>query len=393
MENFKFWSPTFFDFGKGTESDAGELVKQFGGSKVLIVYGGGSVVRSGLLERVEKSLEDAGIAYTAKGGVQPNPLSDFVYETLSDLKSGKIDFDFVLAVGGGSTIDTAKAIAAGAVYDGDFWDFYEGKWIEQALPVGTVLTIAAAGSEGSGDSVITKVEGMLKRGASGNAIRPKFSILNPELTRTLPPYQTACGMTDIIAHLYERYLTNTKDVEVTDRMIEALIMTIVHEAPRVMANPDNYEARANIMWAGTMAHTNAVGVGRSQDWNSHNIEHELSALYGCAHGAGLAVVMPAVFTYCMDHDVTRFAQIAQRVWGCKMDFYHPEVTAKQGIEALRDFLISIGMPSKLGDFGGKEEDIPVLVDKLCNKTGRGGSISGFVTLDTNDCSKIYKLML
>ena len=393
MDNFRFCSPTYFDFGKGTENDAGDLVRKFGGTKVLIVYGGGSVVKSGLLGRVEKSLADAGIAYISKGGVKPNPLSDFVYETLDDLRSGKIDFDFLLAVGGGSTIDTAKAIAAGAVYDGDFWDFYEGKWIDKALPVGTVLTIAAAGSEGSGDSVITKVEGMLKRGASGDGIRPKFSILNPEMTQTLPPYQTACGMTDIIAHLYERYLTNTKEVEVTDRMIEGLIMTIVHEAPRVMADPNNYEARANIMWAGTVAHTNVAGSGRSQDWNSHNIEHELSALYGCAHGAGLAVVMPAVFTYCMEHDVTRFAQIAVRVWGCKMDFYHPEVTARQGIEAFRNFLISIGMPSKLSDFGGKKEDIPVLVDKLCNGGGRDGSISGFVTLDAKACAEIYELML
>ena len=391
MENFTFYSPTKFVFGKGMEAEAGKLVKAFGGSKVLIHYGGGSVVRSGLLDRVKASLDGEGIPYVELGGVKPNPRSGLVYEGIELCK--KEGVDFVLAVGGGSSIDSSKAIAAGVVYDGDFWDFYCGKPIEKALPVGTVLTIAAAGSEGSGDSVITKVEGMLKRGASGDGIRPKFSILNPELTQTLPPYQTACGMTDIIAHLYERYLTNTKDVEVTDRLVEALIMTIVHEAPRVMADPNNYEARANIMWAGTVAHTNVVGVGRSQDWNSHNIEHELSALYGCAHGAGLAVVMPAVFTYCMEHDVTRFAQIAERVWGCKMDFYHPEVTAKQGIEALRNFLISIGMPSRLGDFGGKEEDIPVLVDKLCNKTGRGGSISGFVTLDTDDCSKIYKLML
>jgi alcohol dehydrogenase YqhD (iron-dependent ADH family) len=391
MNNFDFYSPTYFAFGKDRELDSGKLVKRFGGTKVLIHYGGGSVVRSGLLERVKASLDAAGITWLELGGVKPNPRSGLVYQGIGLCRRECVDF--VLAVGGGSTIDSAKAIAAGTVYDGDFWDFYEGKWIEKALPVGTVLTIAAAGSEGSGDSVITKVEGMLKRGASGDGIRPKFSILNPELTQTLPPYQTACGMTDIIAHLYERYLTNTKDVEVTDRLIEALIMTIVHEAPRVMADPNNYEARANIMWAGTVAHTNVVGVGRSQDWNSHNIEHELSALYGCAHGAGLAVVMPAVFTYCMEHDVTRFAQIAERVWGCKMDFYHPEVTAKQGIEALRIFLKSIGMPSKISDFGGKEEDIPVLVDKLCNKTGRGGTISGFVTLDEKACGEIYKLML
>ena len=217
MDNFTFYSPTYFAFGKDTESMAGDLVKRFGGSKVLIHYGGGSVVRSGLLDRVKKSLENAGIGYVELGGVKPNPRSGLVYEGIDLCK--KENVDFILAVGGGSTIDSAKAIAAGVVYDGDFWDFYMGKTIEKALPVGTILTIAAAGSEGSPDSVITKEEGMFKRGASGDAIRPKFSILNPALTQTLPPYQTACGITDIMAHLYERYLTNSKDVEVTDRLI------------------------------------------------------------------------------------------------------------------------------------------------------------------------------
>ena len=234
---------------------------------------------------------------------------------------------------------------------------------------------------------------MFKRGASGDAIRPRFSILNPELTQTLPPYQTACGITDIMAHLYERYLTNTAEVEVTDRLIEALLLTMIHEGPRVIEDPDDYEARANIMWAGMMAHNNSCGVGRSRDWNSHNIEHELSALYDCAHGAGLAVTMPAVFSYVMDHDVMRFAQAAVRVWGCQMDFAHPEVTAKAGIEALRRFLRSIGMPGTLGELGGKEEDIPKLVDVLCNGDGRPGSISGFVTLNEEDCTAIYKMML
>ena len=285
------------------------------------------------------------------------------------------------------------AIAAGTVYDGDFWDFYSGKPIENALPVGTVLTISAAGSEGSPDSVITKEEGMFKRGASGNAIRPKFSILNPALTQTLPAYQTACGVTDIMAHLYERYLTNTKEVEATDRMIEAHLLTMKKEGPRAFAEPDNYDARANIMWAGMMAHNHSCGVGRSQDWNSHNIEDELSALYDCAHGAGLAIVMPAVFRYVMNHDVMRFAQVAVRVWGCQMDFANPEKTALEGIDAFQKFLISIGMPSKLSDVGGKEEDIPKLVDVLCNGDGRTGSISGFVTLNEEDCTKIYKMML
>ena len=391
MENFTFYSPTFFAFGKDTENQAGEYVKQFGGTKVLIHYGGGSVQRSGLLDRVKASLEKENISYVELGGVQPNPRSGLVYEGIDLCK--KEGVDFILAVGGGSTIDSSKAIAAGVVYEGDFWDFYQGKWIENALPVGTVLTIAAAGSEGSPDSVITKEEGMFKRGASGNAIRPKFSILNPALTQTLPPFQTAAGCTDIMAHLYERYLTNSKDVEVTDRLIEALLLTLKHEAPRVIADPDNYEARANIMWAGMMAHNNSCGVGRSQDWNSHTIEHELSALYDCAHGAGLAVTMPAVFKYVMNHDVMRFAKVAVRVWGCQMDFDHPEVTALEGIEAFRNFLISIGMPKNFEELGAKKEDIPKLVEVLCRGDGRDGTISGFVTLNEDDCTKIYEMMV
>ena len=391
MDNFNFYSPTFFAFGKDRENETGSLIKRFGGSKVLIVYGGGSVDRSGLLDRVKTSLDKESIEYILLGGVKPNPRSGLVYEGIELCKKEKVDF--VLAVGGGSVIDTSKAIAAGVVYDGDFWDFYCGKYIENALPIGTILTIAAAGSEGSPDSVITHENGMLKRGASGDAIRPRFSILNPALTQTLPAYQTACGITDIMAHLYERYLTNTTEVEVTDRMIEALMLTLIHEGPRVIKDPNNYEARANIMWAGMMAHNNACGVGRSQDWNSHNIEHELSALYDCAHGAGLAVTMPAVFTYVCQHDVMRFAQVAVRVWGCQMDFFHPEVTAKAGIEALRSFLISIGMPKNFAELGAKEGDIPYLVDTLCNGNGRGGSISGFVTLNEEDCKKIYQLMV
>jgi len=389
MNNFTFYSPTFFAFGKDSEDKAGELVKRFGGTKVLIHYGGGSVVRSGLLDRVKRSLENAGIGYTELGGVKPNPRSGLVYEGIDLVKREGVDF--ILAVGGGSTIDSSKAIAAGALYDGDFWDFYSGKQIEKALPVGTVLTIAAAGSEGSGDSVITKEEGMLKRGTGSDALRPKFSILNPALTQTLPPYQTAAGITDIMAHLYERYLTNTKDVEVTDRLIEALLLTLKHEAPRVIANPNDYEARANIMWAGMVGHNNSCGVGRSQDWLSHMIEHELSALYDCAHGAGLAVTMPAVFTYELEHDVMRFAQVAVRVWGCQMDFEHPEVTAKEGIEAFRKFLISIGMPKNFEELGAKEEDIPKLVDVLFE--GSDGKLNGFIEINKEDAAKIYKMMV
>ena len=391
MENFDFYSPTCVVFGKETENRAGELVKRFGGSKVLIHYGGGSVVRSGLLDRVKSSLTAEGISFVELGGVKPNPRSGLVYEGIDLCRKESVDF--LLAVGGGSTIDSSKAIAAGVVYDGDFWDFYQGKRIEKALPVGTVLTIAAAGSEGSGDSVITKEEGMFKRGASGDAIRPKFSILNPELTQTLPPYQTACGITDIMAHLYERYLTNSKDVEVTDRLIEALLLTMINEGPKVIADPDNYQARANIMWAGTMAHTNACGVGRSQDWLSHMIEHELSAQYDCAHGAGLAVTMPAVFSYELSHNVMRFAQAAVRIWGCQMDFENPERTAKAGIEALRNYLCSIGMPKNFAELGAKEEDIPKMVQSLLYGDGGSGKISGFITLGEEDCTKIYQAMV
>ena len=392
MENFNFYSPTYFAFGKDREADCGNLVKRFGGSKVLIHYGGGSVIRSGLLDRVKKSLEEAGLTYVELGGVMPNPRSGLVYQGIDLCREEKVDF--ILAVGGGSTIDSAKAIAAGTLYEGDFWDFYQGKRVEKALPVGTVLTIAAAGSEGSPDSVITHEEGMIKRGASGDAIRPKFSVLNPALTQTLSAYQTACGITDIIAHLYERYLTNSTDVEVTDRLIEALLLTMKTEAVKVMANLEDYQARANIMWAGMVAHNNIVGVGRSQDWTSHQIEHELSALYDCAHGAGLAVTMPAVFTYNLSHNVMRFAQVAVRVWGCQMDFEHPERTAKEGIEALRSFLSSIGMPANFKELGAREEDIEKLAYTCCyGKGNEGGKVGGFVSLEQRDVEAIYRLMV
>ena len=391
MNNFTFYSPTYFVFGMAEENNAGQYVKRFGGSKVLLHFGGGSVIRSGLLDRVKASLEREGLSFVELGGVKPNPRSGLVYEGIDLCRREKVDF--VLAVGGGSTIDSAKAIAAGAVYEGDFWDFYMGKSVTEALPIGTILTIAAAGSEGSPDSVITKEEGMLKRGASGEALRPAFSILNPELTQTLPAYQTACGITDIMAHLFERYFTNTRDVEVTDRLLEGLLMTMIHEGPKVMANPNDYQARANIMWAGMVGHNNSCGVGRDQDWSSHCLEHELSAMYDCAHGAGLAVVFPAWMEYTMEHDVMRFAQVANRVWGCPMDFQHPEVTAKAGIDALRSFLKAIGMPQTLGELGGREEDIPTLAHIAAYGNGNGGTIGSFVVLDEEDMVNIYKRML
>ncbi|MBP3901404.1 MAG: iron-containing alcohol dehydrogenase [Blautia sp.] len=391
MQNFTFYSPTYFVFGKDQENETGKYVRRFGGNKVLLHYGGGSVVRSGLLDRIKASLDKEAISYVELGGVKPNPRSGLVYEGIELCR--KEGVDFVLAIGGGSTIDSAKAIAAGVVYDGDFWDFYQGKLVEKALPIGTVLTIAAAGSEGSPDSVITNEDGMYKRGATGEGFRPTFSILNPALTQTLPAYQTACGITDIMAHLFERYFTTTKEVEVTDRMIEGLLLTMVHEGPRVIADPNNYEARANIMWAGMMAHNNSCGVGRVQDWASHDIEHELSALYDCAHGAGLAVVFPAWMTYNYKHDVMRFAQVASRVWGCNMDFANPENTALAGIQCFRNFLTSIGMPATFAELGAKEEDIPKLAHMAAYGDGRTGHLGGFVSLSEEDIANIYRLML
>ena len=386
MNNFNFYSPTEFVFGKGRAKETGFYVKKYGGTKVLIHYGGGSALRSGLVDTVKESLTAEGIAFAELGGVQPNPRDTLVYKGIELCRSEGVDL--ILAIGGGSVIDSAKAIAMGVPYEGDFWDFYSGKHAEKALPVGTVLTIAAAGSEGSGDSVITKEDGMLKRGTGSDAIRPKFSMLDPALTQTLPAYQTACGATDIMAQIFERYFTNTKEVEITDRLCEAVLMTMVKETPRVIADPNNYDARANIMWAGMVAHNNIVGVGREQDWNSHNIEHELSALYDCAHGAGLAVIFPAWMEFVYKHDIMRFAQVAVRVWGVKMNFADPEATALEGIKRFRQFLRSIGMPINFAELGAKEEDIPVLVEKLGIGDGETG---GFVHLKAADIAEIYRI--
>ena len=388
MNNFDFCSPTHFVFGKDREKETGAYVKHFGGKRVLVHFGGQSAKKSGLLDRVTASLEKEGISYQLLGGAQPNPRSGLVYEGIELCK--KENIDFIVAVGGGSVIDSAKAIAMGSRYEGDFWDFYAGTaTVQDAIPVGTVLTIAAAGSEGSGDSVITQENGGYKRGASSDWIRPKFSILNPALTQTLPAFQTACGATDIMAHVFERYFTNTKDVEITDRLCEGILLTMLHEVPKVMKNPDDYEARANIMWAGMVAHNNVVGVGREQDWNSHDIEHELSALYDVAHGAGLAVIMPSWMTYVVEHhDPMRMAQMAVRVFGCEMDFDDPKATAKKGIAAFRRFLSSIGMPVNFAQLGAKAEDIPLLVEKFGIGDGKTG---GYVALDKQAITEIYEI--
>ena len=387
MNDFDFYSPTYFVFGRGREAEAGTYVKKFGGSRVLVLYGGQSAKRSGLLDRVLASLNSAGLHTVELGGVKPNPRSGLVYEGIDLCR--KEGIDFLLAVGGGSVIDTAKAIAIGVPYEGDFWDFFSGKVPEKALPVGTVLTIAASGSEGSPDSIITNEKTLDKNSAEADCLRPCFSILDPALTESLPPYQTACGVTDIMAHAFERYFTNTEDVEVTDRLLEGVLLTMLHEGPRVMADPHDYGARANIMWAGMVCHNDMMGVGRKQDWNSHHLEHVLSALYDCAHGAGLAVIMPAWMRYCADHhDGLRMAQMAVRVFGCQMDFADPRRTALEGIAAFRAFLKSIGMPLTFAEIGADPADIPKLVEM--NHVG-GGVTGGYVGLTSDAIREIYEI--
>ena len=387
MNDFDFYSPTYFVFGRGREAEAGTYVKKFGGSRVLVLYGGQSAKKSGLLDRVRASLTGAGLHTAELGGVKPNPRSGLVYEGIDLCR--KEGIDFLLAVGGGSVIDTAKAIAIGVPYEGDFWDFFSGKVPEKALPVGTVLTIAASGSEGSPDSIITNEKTLDKNSAEADCLRPCFSILDPALTESLPPYQTACGVTDIMAHAFERYFTNTEDVEVTDRLLEGVLLTMLHEGPRVMADPHDYGARANIMWAGMVCHNDMMGVGRKQDWNSHHLEHVLSALYDCAHGAGLAVIMPAWMRYCADHhDGLRMAQMAVRVFGCQMDFADPRRTALEGIAAFRAFLKSMGMPLTFAEIGADPADIPKLVEM--NHVGDGVT-GGYVGLTSDAIREIYEI--
>ena len=388
MIDFNYWAPTRYTFGKGAELNVGTEARRENMTKVLLVYGQGSVIRSGLLDRVKKALDEAQVAYVELGGVQPNPFDDLVYKGIEMVRENGCDG--VIAVGGGSVIDTAKAIAGGALYDGDFWDFYVGKAkMEKALSVGVILTIPAAGSEGSGNSVITKRDGMHKISVrTDHVLRPKFSLLNPEVTFTLPPYQTAAGIVDMMAHIFERYYSPTEDVETTDRLAEGLLRAIIAMAPRVMADPSDYQARANIMWAGTQAHNDSCGIGRVQDWASHGLEHELSALYGVTHGAGLAVVNPAWMTYAAKTKPAKIAQMARRVF----DVVDEDDTraALEGIKRLKDFYKSIGMPVTLAELGVKDPDIDALVKNV--HVNKGTPFGAYINLYPEDTRKIYGLM-
>ncbi len=388
MNNFVFYSPTEFVFGRGTEKQTGALLQKYGAKKVMIVYGGGSVVRSGLLNRIEQALKEARIAYCLLGGVQPNPIDAKVYEGISLCRQEEVDM--LLAVGGGSVIDAAKAIAAGALYGGDFWDFFAGKvQVTKALKVAVVLTIPAAGSEGSGNAVITKVDGLRKLGVrSPEHLRPVFAVMNPELTFTLPPYQTASGIADMMAHIMERYFTNTEEVEISDRLCEGTLLAIVKEAKRVMADPDNYDARANLMWCGTVAHNGTCGVGRVEDWSSHALEHEISAIYDVTHGAGLAVVFPAWMTWMAEHHPLKIAQFANRVWGVA-ESDDLKAMAFEGIACLKAFFTSIGLPVTFRELGVAQPDVDRLIESL--RQNKGERLGEYVSLTMDDCREIYHL--
>lgn len=382
MENFDYCTPTEYVFGRGTEQRVGELTAQKLGRKVLLCYGGRSAIDSGLLDRVKSLLDEAGVNFKEFGGIKPNPTDDRVYEGIDICRAEGIDA--LLAVGGGSVIDTAKAIAGGVPYAGDFWDFWSGKAVmERALPVGVVLTIAAAGSEGSGNSVITKIDGGKKVSLRTNVLRPRFAILNPELTMSLPPYQTACGIVDMMAHIMERYFSNTPDCEVTDRLCEGTLKAIIDVAPRVMTDPNDYQARANLMWAGTIAHNGICGTGRAEEWTSHGLEHELSALYGVAHGAGLSVVFPAWLEYVAQFNAGKIEQFGRRVFGV--------ASASEAIAALKNFNRSIGMPVTLGELGIATPDIPLLVAKF-HET-KGARTGNYHPVDAVATECIYRFML
>lgn len=388
MDNFTFYTPTDYIFGRGVESQVGEQSARHLGQKVMIVFGQGSVRRSGLLDSVEKSLTDAGVSFVELGGIQPNPIDIPVYEGIEICRREGVTG--ILAVGGGSAIDTAKAIAAGVLYDGDFWDFYCGKSvIERALPVGVVLTIPAAGSEGSGNSVITKTNGMRKISIrSPYHLRPRFALMDPELTYTLPPFQTACGVADMMAHIMERYFSPTKEVEITDRVSEGVLMAIIEEAPKVMANPRDYDARANIMWSGTLAHNGICGTGRVEDWTSHGLEHELSALYGVTHGAGLAVVFPAWLTYMANEKPAKIAQFAHRVFGVK-ETADEKTDALEGVGRLRRFFKSLGLPTNFKELGIENPDVDTLVEKF--HLNKGEAPGGYLPLTRERSRAVYEL--
>lgn len=390
MENFTFYSPTLYEFGRGAEEKTGMLTFLMGVKKVMIVYGKKYVKSNGLLDRIEMSLDTIGIEYVEFGGIEANPTDDKVYEAIAIARDKHIDG--LLAIGGGSVIDTAKAVAAGVPYSGDFWDFFSGKaMVKNALPVGVVLTIPGAGSEGSGNAVITKRETLQKLSLRTDSIlKPRFAIVNPEFTFTLTAYQTATGVVDMMSHIMERYFSPTSNVEVSDRLAEGLLLSLINEAPKALADPTDYQARANIEWAGTLAHNGLVGCGRREDWVSHFMEHEISAVYGVTHGAGLAVVIPAWMAFMAHHKPSKVAQFGRRVFG--VEARDDRTAAIEAVASLRAFFSAVlRMPLTFKGLGVEEPDIDLLVKKL--HEDKGEIIGGYYKLNEKDTRQIYELML
>ena len=392
MKDFTYYAPTRIVFGKESEEKLPQLIRQYGGKKVLVHYGGGSAKRSGLLDKVFTMLDDAGIAYVALGGVVPNPVLSLVKEGI-DL-CHKEQVDFILAVGGGSVIDSSKAIGYGVGYEGDVWDFWDGKAVPQScLPIGVVLTIPAAGSEMSSSCVITNEEGMLKRGVNSDLCRCKFAIMNPERTYTLPKFQTAAGATDIMMHTMERYFSKYEDAMLTDAIAEALLRTVKTATLTALQNPEDYRSRAAIMWAGSLSHNDLTECGTEKDFACHKLEHELSGLFGVTHGAGLAAIWGSWARYVMNRHLDRFVKFAIEVMGVPMDHIEkPLATATTGVRNLENFFHEIGMPTNIPELIGREateEEIRTLVDKC----SRGGTITigAMEVLKADDMTAIYQM--
>jgi alcohol dehydrogenase YqhD (iron-dependent ADH family) len=386
MQNFEYYNRTKIIFGKGTEKQVGAETAKYA-KRVLLHHSGGHAAKSGILDAVKDSLKAAGVSWVELDGVKPNPRLSKVYEGVEICKKEKLEF--ILAVGGGSVIDSGKAIAIGALYEGDVWDFYERKKTATlALPVATVLTIPAAGSESSISSVITDERGPWKRAVDEECIRPVFSVLNPEFTYSLPPYQTACGVSDMLAHIMERYFTKVQHVELTDELCEGAMRTIIRNARKIFSGGEkDYDARAEIMWAGSIAHNNLLSTGRVGDWASHLIEHELSAVYDIAHGAGLSIVFPAWIKYNIKEDVMRFARFAKKVWGVDGAYYDPEQAALEGVFRLRNFFRSIGLPVSFADAKLETGRIP----EMAQRAVKFGPLGNFKKLDAGAIESILRL--
>jgi alcohol dehydrogenase YqhD (iron-dependent ADH family) len=392
MFDFHYYTPTKVIFGRGAEGSVAALIREFGGSKVLVHYGGGSVVRTGLLKKTTDLLEAAGIPYVTLGGVVPNPRLSLVYEGIALCR--KENVDFLLAVGGGSTIDSAKAIGYGAANEGDVWDFYDYKRKAAAcLPIGVILTLAATGSEMSDSSVITREEGRIKRGYNSDLCRPKFAIMDPELTMTLPDYQTACGCADILMHTMERYFTNGGNMEITDALAEGLLRTVMRNAEILAEDPRNYDARAEVMWAGSLSHNGLTGCGSDGgDWMTHKLQHELGGLYDVAHGAGLTALWGSWARYVYRNCLPRFKRFALHVMGVEPAGSEEEIALK-GIEAMEDFFRRIHMPTNLRELGvnATEEDLMTMAHKCA--VGVGGAKGSARLLWEEDMLAIYRAAL